>query len=560
MASTYTTGFSLEKIGSGEQAGTWGTTSNHNWDIVDRLASYKAVAITTNADTHTLTVREASPESGTENLQDGMYRAIKFTGALDSNCTVTIAPNTTPAWFIIENATTDSGSGGPYSVVLSQGSGANVTVQNGKNVIVYCDGAGAGAAVTNALVDLQVGTLTASTDTAAGDDAAMGWTASEGLILTGQGSTSDVTIKNDADSPVLTIATGTTSVDIVGSLTASTLNPDSDTSAGAAAQLGYTASEGLILTGQGSTSDVTIKNDADSPVLTIATGTTSIDIVGSLTASTLNPDSDVSAGAAAQLGYTAAEGLILTGQGSTNDVTIKNDADADVITIATGGTSVDIVGDVTAATVKADGDTSAGDDAAMGWTAASGLILTGEGTTNDITIRNDTNSAVLEIATGQSDVEVSAGNLFFGTASKGVYLGVTSATATNLLDDYEEGTWTAALEGSTTNPDSSVTVSGTYTKIGRLVYVTANFGGVTTTGASGGVRVTGLPFTPSASQATGNVALHTIGTFTNTNITPYFTTTPYVAFYTSPSAAAWAEVMHNAGASRYLYFSGTYIV
>ena len=61
MASTYTTGFSFEKIATGEQSGTWGTTSNHNWDIVDRLASYKAVAITTNADTHTLTVREASP-------------------------------------------------------------------------------------------------------------------------------------------------------------------------------------------------------------------------------------------------------------------------------------------------------------------------------------------------------------------------------------------------------------------------------------------------------------------------------------------------------------------
>jgi len=159
MASTYTDGFSLEKIGSGEQAGTWGTTSNHNWDIVDRLASYKAIAITTNADTHTLTVREASPGSGTENLQDGMYRMIKFTGALDSNCTVTIAPNTAPAYFIIENATTDSGSSGPYSLVLSQGSGANVTVQNGKNVIVYCDGAGAGAAVADALADIQIGTL-----------------------------------------------------------------------------------------------------------------------------------------------------------------------------------------------------------------------------------------------------------------------------------------------------------------------------------------------------------------------------------------------------------------
>ena len=159
MASSYTTGFSLEKISTGEQSGTWGTTSNHNWDIVDRLASYKAVAITTNADTATLTVREASPGSGTENLQDGMYRAVKFTGALDSNCTVTIAPNTAPAWFIIENATTDSGSSGPYSIILSQGSGANVTVQNGKNVIVYCDGAGSGAAVIDALADLQVGTL-----------------------------------------------------------------------------------------------------------------------------------------------------------------------------------------------------------------------------------------------------------------------------------------------------------------------------------------------------------------------------------------------------------------
>ena len=45
MASTFTTGFGIEKIGSGEQSGTWGTTTNHNLDIVDRIASYKAVAL-----------------------------------------------------------------------------------------------------------------------------------------------------------------------------------------------------------------------------------------------------------------------------------------------------------------------------------------------------------------------------------------------------------------------------------------------------------------------------------------------------------------------------------
>ena len=51
-------------------------------------------------------------------------------------------------------------------------------------------------------------------DTSAGDDAGLGYTSAEGLILTGQGSTSDVTIKNDADATVLSIPTGTTNVGI----------------------------------------------------------------------------------------------------------------------------------------------------------------------------------------------------------------------------------------------------------------------------------------------------------------------------------------------------------
>ena len=57
-------------------------------------------------------------------------------------------------------------------------------------------------------------------DTAAGDDAAVGYTAAEGLILTGQGSTSDVTIKNDADATVMSIPTGTTGATFAGVVTA----------------------------------------------------------------------------------------------------------------------------------------------------------------------------------------------------------------------------------------------------------------------------------------------------------------------------------------------------
>ena len=134
-------------------------------------------------------------------------------------------------------------------------------------------------------------------------------------------------------------------LDVTGDITGSTLNADGDTAAGDNAAIGFTSTEGLILTGQGSTNDVTIKNDADADVIEIPTGTVNVtmagtlDVTGDITGSTLNADGDTAAGDAAAIGYTAAEGLILTGQGSTNDVTIKNDADADVAVIPTGTTN-----------------------------------------------------------------------------------------------------------------------------------------------------------------------------------------------------------------------------
>lgn len=157
MASTYTSTFALEKIASGEQSGTWGTSTNHTWDVADRLASHSTLALS--GTTTTLTVRAASPTDGGAHTQTGQYRSLKFTGALGANNTVTIAPNNVACYWFFENATTDSGSSGPYSVLISQGSGANITIQNGKNAVVYCDGAGSGAAVFNALSDLQIATL-----------------------------------------------------------------------------------------------------------------------------------------------------------------------------------------------------------------------------------------------------------------------------------------------------------------------------------------------------------------------------------------------------------------
>jgi hypothetical protein len=171
MSSNYTTNLGIEEMGSGDQSGSWGITSNFNWDIIDRIASYSAVTVSSTS--HTLTVREASPDSGTSNVQDGMYRVIKFAdgGDIGGNCTVTVAPNTTAAWFIMENALSSS-----RTIDVSQGSGANVTIQNGKNVIVYCDGGGGTAAVIDALADLQIATLECTSDAALDGNVTVGGT------------------------------------------------------------------------------------------------------------------------------------------------------------------------------------------------------------------------------------------------------------------------------------------------------------------------------------------------------------------------------------------------
>jgi hypothetical protein len=86
--------------------------------------------------------------------------------------------------------------------------------------------------------------------------------------------------------------------------------------------------------------------------------------------------------------------------------------------------------------------------------------------------------------------------------SGGVYLGGTGSA--NLLDDYEEGTWTPVLSDGTNNATASVAV-GTYTKIGRMVHVKATLT-VTSLGSVAGslLFITGLPFTTSSAANTSS--------------------------------------------------------
>ena len=155
MASTYTANNGIEKPDAGDQEGAWGGTLNTNFDIIDRVLSGVG-SISLSGTTHTLTTTDGT-------LTDGMYRVLLFTGALGANNTVTISPNDQDKLYFVVNSTTDSGSSGPYSVIVKQGTGATVTVANGAFDIVYADGAGAGAAVTSLLSKkLSTGAITTS--------------------------------------------------------------------------------------------------------------------------------------------------------------------------------------------------------------------------------------------------------------------------------------------------------------------------------------------------------------------------------------------------------------
>jgi len=143
---TYVNDLRLKEIGTGESSGTWGTETNVNLELIGEALGYATEGITTNADTHATTVADGSTDPGR-----AMY--IKYTGTLDSACTITIGPNTMSRVHIIENATS-----GSQNIIIKQGSGAEITIPNGYVKVVYLDGAGSGAAVTEAFDNLSVGT------------------------------------------------------------------------------------------------------------------------------------------------------------------------------------------------------------------------------------------------------------------------------------------------------------------------------------------------------------------------------------------------------------------
>jgi hypothetical protein len=139
MASTWTLNNAVEKIADGEKTDTWGQITNRNFDILDRASSgVGTIDLSSSGAAHTLYTTDGTVGDA---LTDGMYKVLVLSGATQA-CTITISPNDADKLYFVDN---NSG----QDCTFSQGSGANVTVGNGKTGIIYANGAGAAAAVVS---------------------------------------------------------------------------------------------------------------------------------------------------------------------------------------------------------------------------------------------------------------------------------------------------------------------------------------------------------------------------------------------------------------------------
>ena len=124
--------------------------------------------------------------------------------------------------------------------------------------------------------------------------------------------------------------------------------------------------------------------------------------------------------------------------------------------------------------------------------SATGII----GTNSNHTLQLKTNGGARLKITTAGNVEVMSGNLVIGTSGKGIDFSATAGTGTSeLLDDYEEGTWTPANDSMTVN-SGTFAATGTYVKIGKLVFIDVIQTSGTVSSGSGAGMISGFPFTP----------------------------------------------------------------
>ncbi len=245
---TYLNNLRLKEIATGDESGTWGTSTNTNLELVTDGFSYGTKAMAADAN-ETFTMPDATADD-----TRSFYLKITSGVSLTATRTVTLGPNTVSKVWMIENATT-----GSQIITIKQGSGATVNVANGSKVMIVTDGVGAGAAVLNANPTEIGGTVTSVGGTGTVQGLTLSGTVTSSGNLTLGGSLSDVNLASQVTGtlPVANGGTGVTSSTGTGNTVLST-------------------SPVLTTPNLGTPSAATLTNATGLPIIAGTTGTLSV--------------------------------------------------------------------------------------------------------------------------------------------------------------------------------------------------------------------------------------------------------------------------------------------
>ena len=189
MASTYTTSLKIQKIGTGEQSGVWGTSTNTNWDLIEQAVTGVQAITMINAD-YTLT--------DLNGVSDEARNAVLVVSGTNSAVRKIVAPLVNKTYVVFNNTS------GGYSITIGGSSGVVATVPNGSSVLVYCDGVNFYSGISGSAGNFSV----AGNEVVAGSST-IGTTLAVGTNLTVGGTT---TLTGNATAPTQAAADNSTKV------------------------------------------------------------------------------------------------------------------------------------------------------------------------------------------------------------------------------------------------------------------------------------------------------------------------------------------------------------
>ena len=157
MPSTYTTNLGIEKIATGEQSGTWGTTTNTNFDLIDSAIN-GIISVTLSSAGSSGSPTDLPITDGS--TSNGRNKFIEFIdgGDLGGTAYVQLTPNNAEKIVHIRNSLS-----GSRSIIIFQGTynaSNDFEIANGKDVVLKFNGGGTGATVTQVFVDLVATNVT----------------------------------------------------------------------------------------------------------------------------------------------------------------------------------------------------------------------------------------------------------------------------------------------------------------------------------------------------------------------------------------------------------------